>query len=172
MMRTEWFKRTFPKIDDHGRLPTIVERLADAPFRIERKVEGIPEAEGSSVIDEKWSIKKEIGHLIDLEPLWLGRVRDLKNGSEVLRKVDLTNQKTYERDHDAEDLGSLIETFRKDRASLVQEIVAFTEEDIQKSALHPRLKTPMHLVDLAYFVAEHDDHHLSQITLLKKSLNL
>jgi|GEM_PF-4393916 len=31
------------------------------------------------------------------------------------------------------------------------------------TALHPRLKTPMRIVDLAYFVAEHDDHHLSRI---------
>ena len=28
---------------------------------------------------------------------------------------------------------------------------------------HPRLKTPMRLVDHLYFVAEHDDHHLSRI---------
>ena len=30
----------------------------------------------------------------------------------------------------------------------------------------PRLGTPMRLVDLAFFVAEHDDHHLAQITFL------
>jgi hypothetical protein len=28
---------------------------------------------------------------------------------------------------------------------------------------HPRLKTPMRLVDHLYFVAEHDDHHLARI---------
>ena len=31
---------------------------------------------------------------------------------------------------------------------------------------HPRLGTPMRLIDLAFFVAEHDDHHLAQITHL------
>src|ERR1700719_2635884 len=39
---------------------------------------------------------------------------------------------------------------------------------------HPRLKTPMRLVDHLYFVAEHDDHHLSRIWELvttKQSLN-
>lgn len=29
--------------------------------------------------------------------------------------------------------------------------------------LHPRLKTQMTLVDLAWFDAEHDDHHLLRI---------
>jgi hypothetical protein len=28
---------------------------------------------------------------------------------------------------------------------------------------HPRLKTPMRLVDHLFFVAEHDDHHLARI---------
>jgi len=35
---------------------------------------------------------------------------------------------------------------------------------IFKSALHPRLKTPMRTMDLFLFVAEHDDHHLARIT--------
>ena len=42
------------------------------------------------------------------------------------------------------------------------------ESDLEKSALHPRLGTPMRLIDLAFFVAEHDDHHLAQITFLSK----
>jgi hypothetical protein len=32
-----------------------------------------------------------------------------------------------------------------------------------RASLHPRLKTPMRLVDHLYFVAEHDDHHLAHI---------
>jgi hypothetical protein len=32
-----------------------------------------------------------------------------------------------------------------------------------ESILHPRLRTPMRLVDHLYFVAEHDDHHLARI---------
>jgi len=37
------------------------------------------------------------------------------------------------------------------------------EEDVFKSALHPRLKIPMRTIDLFIFVAEHDDHHLAKI---------
>jgi len=39
-----------------------------------------------------------------------------------------------------------------------------------KSALHPRLKTPMRTMDLFLFVAEHDDHHLAKISeIIKQS---
>lgn len=35
--------------------------------------------------------------------------------------------------------------------------------DLEPTGLHPRLKTPMRMIDLANFVAEHDDHHLASI---------
>ena len=35
--------------------------------------------------------------------------------------------------------------------------------DLERAARHPRLGTPMRVVDLAYFVAEHDDHHLARL---------
>jgi hypothetical protein len=37
------------------------------------------------------------------------------------------------------------------------------DDQLLNTALHPRLKIPMRIVDLAYFVAEHDDHHLATI---------
>jgi hypothetical protein len=38
-----------------------------------------------------------------------------------------------------------------------------SDEQIVRTAVHPRLQMPMRLVDWAYFVAEHDDHHLARI---------
>ena len=35
--------------------------------------------------------------------------------------------------------------------------------NFKKSSLHPRLKMQMTPVDLAWFDAEHDDHHLVKI---------
>ena len=44
------------------------------------------------------------------------------------------------------------------------------EQQLIKSALHPRLKTPMRISDLFLFVAEHDDHHLAAVTALAKKI--
>ena len=52
---------------------------------------------------------------------------------------------------------------------LVSKLRSLTDEDLEKKSLHPRLKIQMRIVDLAYFVAEHDDHHLAQITFLINS---
>ena len=34
------------------------------------------------------------------------------------------------------------------------------------TARHPRLKKEMRVLDLAFFIAEHDDHHLARISEL------
>ncbi len=37
---------------------------------------------------------------------------------------------------------------------------------LDRVALHPRLQQPVSVVDLGFFVAEHDDHHLATIAAL------
>jgi hypothetical protein len=49
---------------------------------------------------------------------------------------------------------------------LVQQLEQLSEDAVEHAALHPRLGTAMNIVDLAYFVAEHDDYHLARISEL------
>jgi hypothetical protein len=44
-----------------------------------------------------------------------------------------------------------------------QGLLDLQDDQLLGTALHPGLKTPMRIIDLAYFVAEHDDHHLASI---------
>ena len=44
-----------------------------------------------------------------------------------------------------------------------------TAAEQERTALHPRLGLPMRAVDHAFFVAEHDDHHLARITELLRA---
>jgi len=163
MQKTEWFNRKFPVIDDNGILPSIIERLAGTPARIEEITANIDEDLLTLRQNEKWSIKEEIGHLDDLEPLWLGRLNDLLNGAAELRVTDLTNQKTHAANHNATALTTLQQQFRMQRELFVNQLCGLNDEQLTHTALHPRLKTPMRIIDLAYFVAEHDDHHLACI---------
>ena len=69
-------------------------------------------------------------------------------------------------DHDRHEASDLIARFETEREKLVDLLRSAGDADLVKAAVHPRLGTPMKLVDLAYFVAEHDDHHLAQISRL------
>ncbi len=163
MQKTEWFKRKFPIIEDNGILPSIIERLSGTPARIEEITGKLKPALLTLKQKDKWSIKEEIGHLSDLEPLWLGRIDDFVQGLSELRVADLTNQKTHTANHNATKIKILLQRFREQRQQFVHKLMSLNGEQLQTSSLHPRLKTPMRIIDLAYFVAEHDDHHLASI---------
>lgn len=169
MERTKWIERNFPLIADNGLLPGILERLEGTPARLYYKINQLKKTGQRLMPETPWSIKKELGHLTDLEPLWLERVHQLLSGTPELAAADMTNQKTNETPHDEKGFEELLENFYQARQRLVEALRSATDEDLEKSSLHPRLKVQMRLVDLANFAAEHDDHHLAQITKLVRS---
>ncbi len=163
MKKTEWFNRKFHPIDDNGILPSIIERLIGTPARLEEITRNVDEYILMSKDGEKWSIKEEMGHLSDLEPLWFGRLEELIQGKPELKVADLTNQRTHTANHNATATEILLKIFRDLRMLFIKQLMHLNNEQLTHAALHPRLKTPMRIIDLAYFVAEHDDHHLARI---------
>jgi hypothetical protein len=93
-------------------------------------------------------------------------LQDIINGEPELRPTDLQNTKTDLAGHNDKSLDDLLGDFRKIRTQTLALLRNLDEQTIFKSALHPRMKTPMRTMDLFLFVAEHDDHHLARITEL------
>jgi hypothetical protein len=57
----------------------------------------------------------------------------------------------------------VLEYFDTGRRATLMRYRQLAEADLMKASLHPRLKLMMTPVDLAWFDAEHDDHHLVTI---------
>lgn len=171
MKRKEWFSRKFGVQTDNETLPGIIERLEGTPARMEEKMRRINPLFYNIGWEGKWSIQENAGHLLDLEPLWSSRVDDLIQGKKILTEADLSNKKTDQAQHNEASMESILRSFRAIRTGLVEKIHGMAEEELYVTSLHPRLKTPMRLIDLAYFVSEHDDHHLSRITELDSILS-
>lgn len=164
MNRTKWFEKKFPVLEDDAALPSLIERLASTPARAEELIRNTSDELIEIKPEGKWSIKEHIGHLGDLEPLWLGRMDDFANHLPALRPADLTNEKTHAANHNATDVKILLQLFREQRRQFIGRLRNLSEAQLQLSAMHPRLKTPMRIIDHANFVAEHDDHHLASIS--------
>ena len=160
MRRTPWFERQFAPIADNGLLPGILERLDGTPARLAALLATRAVTVGAR---PGWSPAQELGHLVDLEPLWLARVRDIVDGRSDLTVADLTNRTTHEGDHDRWPLEALAARFKAARDTLVPVLRILTPADLERSARHPRLGTPMRVIDLSYFVAERDDHHMARL---------
>jgi uncharacterized damage-inducible protein DinB len=163
-----WFERKFALDLPVWMYPNIVERLRGTPARLEELVSGLGRDVLTRRDGDEWSIQENAGHLWDLEALWLGRLDDFLSGEATLRAADLTNRKTHEANHNDNDTANILAAFRSERQQFVERLDALDEPDVMRSALHPRLQQPMTVVDHIYFVAEHDDHHLAQITRLRR----
>ncbi|MFQ5724480.1 MAG: DinB family protein [Terriglobia bacterium] len=166
-----WFERKFSFPFPVEVYPNLRGRLAGTPARLEEMLQGLSRAPLTAKLGGKWSIQENAGHLLDLEPLWLARVEEFLRGAGVLTEADLTNRKTHEAGHNQRPLAEILGAFRRARSRLVDRLHGPRAEEFARTSLHPRLKTPMRLVDLMFFVAEHDDHHLARIWELRHALN-
>lgn len=166
----EWIEKTFEFTLPLGAFFAVVERVRGTPARLEEMVRALPPEILTARQGDAWSVQEHVGHLYDLDELHEGRLEDYAGGKEALRAADMTNRKTYEAEHNKSSIDDLLSRFREARMGFVAQLEAMDAEGVARSALHPRLGKQMRVIDLAQFVAEHDDHHLASIRLLAKEL--
>jgi hypothetical protein len=168
LKRMRWVEREFEFNLPVGVFPCIVERLRGTPARLEELTRGLTREELTAKPGGLWSIQEQAGHLLDLDELHEGRLEDYAQGLEVLRAADMRNRKTEEAGHNAARIEEILAAFRAARRGFVRRLESLTVEEVSASALHPRLQKQMRVIDMAYFTAEHDDHHLASISGLRR----
>ena len=158
-----WFERKFEFYFPAELHPTVEARLRGTPARLEETLRG---RSGDALIrkpDGKWSAQEHAGHLSVMDPIWLARVDDYTAGIEQMTVADLQNRKTDEANYNSRPLEQILSEFRSVREKLLKRVEGLDPSLFSRAIPHPRLKTPMRLVDHLFFVAEHDDHHLARI---------
>jgi hypothetical protein len=169
-MPPPWTARQFTFNLPESLFPIVVERLRGTPARIEDKVRSLSASVLTRREGEAWSIQEHIGHLLDLDELHDGRLDDFLAGASVLRAADMTNRKTHEAGHNQRPIADLLGDFRRERERFVARLDAWDPALVSLTALHPRLQQSMRVIDVAFFTAEHDDHHLTRMTELARGL--
>lgn len=169
MKRLEWFEREFTFGLPAGMLPFYLERLQGTIPRIESKVKGVSEELLSDKLDGKWSVKQNIAHLAEVDEIANRRI------GEMIKGISPMSPAVFEPrgDYNAQSIQEVIGYFRDTRRANVGKYSGLSVDDLERSSLHPRLMVRMTPVDLAWFDAEHDDHHLVRMdeilsVLLKK----
>ena len=158
-----WLERTFDFKPPADLFPNILARLRGTPARLEELVKQAHPDNLTTRHLDSWSIQEQAGHLIDVEQLHLARMDDYAEGKDTLTPADVTGAKTFNKNYNERQIDEILEEFREARKALMNKLEVLKEEDIEKTAHHPRLDKPMRIVDMAHFVAEHDDHHLARI---------
>jgi uncharacterized damage-inducible protein DinB len=167
-MALRWTDRRFTFNLPEALFPVVIERLRGTPARIEDKVRGLSPEILTRRDGDTWSIQEHAGHLLDLDGLHAGRLDDFLSGAAVLRPADMGNRKTWEAAHNERPIQDLLRAFRRERELFVARLDAWDPGLLSRTALHPRLEQPMRVIDMAFFTAEHDDHHLARMTELAR----
>lgn len=163
MRRQPWVERKFRFDYPVEKMLDILERWRGTPVRIEERVRGVSADDLTRRDEIGWSIQENIGHLLDVEEIWTTRIDQILRGDSELIASDMTNKKTHDANHNETDIKDLLAQFRKTRLDAVAHVESLDDSYWGKSALHPRLQKPMRMVDLIFFVCEHDDYHLARI---------
>lgn len=107
-------------------------------------------------------MKEHIGHLVDLQRLDVQRFREFLARTPVLSPADTQNRATENANYNQVPLMDIMSRPRSGRREFVGKLEDLTEDEVAIVSIHPRLQKSMRLLDWAYFLAEHDDHHLAQ----------
>jgi len=170
MPRLRWFDRKFDSTFPVELHPEILERLRGTPGRLAERTAALSRNVLTRRSAQGWSIQENVGHIADLDGgIFYSRLAAYRNGDAMLPAADLTNAATDEANHNDRSINEVLERARLARARFIAELESFENAIFARSSTHPRLGTPMRLVDMMFFVAEHDDHHLATITELTRA---
>jgi uncharacterized damage-inducible protein DinB len=163
MNTPKWFGRKFDFSFGADEYAAIYQRLQQAPDTLKHLLLNIPEHLLTHQPDGKWSVKEHTGHLSLLEPLWRTRFHDILATKPVLTVADLDNKATSEAGFNKDTITVLLEKFFEERRATLVLLDNINVLDESQTSMHPRLQLPMRMIDIAYFTAEHDDHHIAVI---------
>lgn len=169
MSTSKWFDRKFDfsfEVDEYSK---IYQRLQQAPAALAGILFNLPDNTLSHQPDGKWSVKEHTGHLSVLEPLWRARIHDILEIKPVLTPTDLNNTATSEAGFNSFTITELQQKFEEERRQTLSLLDSININDHKHTSLHPRMQQPMRIIDIMYFTAEHDDHHMGVVREIIKS---
>jgi hypothetical protein len=160
----DWVERKFNFDFPAGLYPELIERLRGTPPRLADRL--LPLA--ADVVTRRdgpdWSMQEHAGHLGDLELLMHQRLDDFAASAPTLHAADMSNQRTWEAEHNARALAEVLAEFQLQRSATISRLESLPPAAFSQTARHPRLGQSLRLADLLFFQAEHDDYHLARIS--------
>lgn len=160
----KWADKTFTFNDSLlGKRREFIETLEQTSEVIKKLVKDVPEEMLMRQVDEKWSIKENIGHLITVDMLFFKRLDDYEANAEELFPAEMSGNATYKADYNQQPLADILEKLEQSRLLFAERVKAYPDEMFERSSYHRRLDTQMRLIDMLHFMVEHDSYHLNRI---------
>jgi uncharacterized damage-inducible protein DinB len=165
--KENWLEKEFDFDFPVSRYEEFLQFLRDTSSIVEAQVKDLPGEILTRREGDSWSIQENVGHLLTVESLFLGRLDDYANDAPVLRPARFEDNPTDKASFNEQDIRGILEGFRRQRGLYISRLDALVPTEFEKAITHPRLKVPMRLCDMLCFQAAHDGHHITRIVELK-----
>lgn len=140
-----------------------LDALAAFPEALKRRVQGLDEgALRYRPTADAWSAVEIVGHIMDVEALWAGRIRHMLGAEhpsfppydrdEIVRQQEFQNKQP----------GGLLITFAERRAELVDFLRGLRPAQLARTGVHPT-RGPISVADSIAILEDHDRAHAEQI---------
>lgn len=169
-MKTKWVERKFNFEFDFSIYPEFIKRLKATPNILDSLIKSIPLGLHKIRRNNEWSIQENVGHLITVDDLFIGRLDDYESNAKSLKPADVSGAGTNKENYNSKNIQNLLYLFCEKRTGYIHRLENANPNLFNKSAWHPRLEKPIRLCDMLYFQAEHDDYHINKIKYLHKNM--
>jgi DinB superfamily len=154
-----WFDRKLTFERPVEMLPYYLIRLEGTLPRLREMVADCSEELLAMRFENKWSVKENIGHLGEVDEIACKRIDEMRRGVPNLAPAVFEPHWDFNR----MPIFEILNYFHVNRKKNLEQYRSLDPAELKQSSMHPRLRVKMTPVDLAWFDAEHDDHHLVRI---------
>jgi uncharacterized damage-inducible protein DinB len=144
-------------------IKTQLDALAAFPAALKAQVAGLTdEALRFRPAAGEWSIVENIGHLIDIDTLQLGRVGQIiARDNPPIQPFDV-DESVRRNDYQSKHAPFLLNTFAERRAALVEEWRYIRPDNLARTGIHAT-RGPLTIADIIATLFRHDPQHRDQI---------
>ena len=147
-------------------LPVLLERVQGTTARLSSLLARQPAEKLLRRVEGKWSAMEHLGHLVTLQDRFTPRVDDFVQRRTKLCDINLQDQVPFLQGQRLRMLGDVLEEFRLKRLEFANRIEHFHRRSLEHFAYHPCQDRTMRPMDMLFWIAEHDDHHLASVRAL------
>lgn len=144
-------------------LPVLLERIRGTSARLSALIAHAPMEHLQLQLNGKWSVMEHLGHLITLQDRFDGRAEDFERERDRLCEISLHDQEPILQAHRRRTVGDALEEFRLKREAFAHRVARFKDDVLNHTSFHPCQNKRMRPMDMLFWIAEHDDHHLATI---------
>lgn len=110
----------------------------------------------------EWSAIENVGHLIDVEALWMGRIRQMLAAEKPALAAPDVDELVRRQNYQHKDPANLLHTFSEMRAETVAFLRTLKPLHLERRGIHPT-RGEVSVADVFRILAGHDVLHTNQI---------